>query len=457
MNGVIAPGQDAVAPWADLNDPPDSEHLRGALQRGLEGFQTGAFTIDEVRTSKVRRSSSLRRNPHPITMCLDLQVRDCASGGLRVQRFYAKAFRGGASAAAFAATDRSALVAPAIGVALAHVEELDMLLWAWPNDPSLPQLAVLVDPLRLPGHLPEAVRALGTPVGSADVLRCEPEQRATLACTLVGADAAQAHHVVFGKTFLEAHMAQTLHERFDHFWQLAQTDRAAPWVAQSLGWDRATRTLWQAAAPGQPLMAVAQSEDAGADFARIGGALARLHLAALPVSKSRSTEHWLAELRRLVQKIGRIAPHLAARALALGETMQAATLRLPPVRQAMIHGDFHPEQVWLHGERVVFFDFDEFSLGNPMEDLAEFSVKLAQSGVAPQRCERHVASLIAAYRDAAPHLFSAPWLQWHRALQTLLQASRAFIYQEPGWPGLVDVRLAASQHLAASLLLEEAA
>ena len=436
---------------------PDPEHLRGALKRGLDGFQSGAFAIDAVHVSKVRRSSSLRRNPHPITMCLHLDVRDCASGMLRVQRYYAKTFRGGTSSAAFGAVDRTGMVSPAIGTALSHVEELDMLLWAWPNDPSLPQLATLVDPSRLPGRLPAAVHALGSVVDSLEVLRYEPERRATLRCTLAGTGAVQAHSVIYAKTFCDDQAAQTLLRRFEYFWQLAQGDITAPSVAQPLGWDRGTRTLWQAAAPGQPLMEVANAADAVADFERIGGALAKLHLAALPARDVRSTVHWLAELRRRVQKIGRAAPDLAARALALAEALEATTMRLPRARQTLIHGDFHPEQVWLHGERIVFFDFDEFALGNPMEDLAEFIVKLEQLSTSPQRGERQADKLIAAYRAAAPRFFSAPWLLWHRALQTLLQASRAFVYQEPGWRDLVEARLAASERLAASFLLEEAA
>lgn len=457
MNALLAPVQSAASPWADLNAAPDAQHLRATLQSGLAGFQTGARVIDAVRVSKVRRSSSLRRNPHPISMCLDLDVRDSAGGKLSVQRFYAKAFRGGASAAAFAAADRTALVTPAVGAALSHVEELDMLVWAWPNDPSLPQLAALVNPSRLPGHLPEAVLGLDGSIASVEVLRYEPERRATLRCTLNREGATRTQCVVYGKTFGDEEAAQTVLQRFEYFWKLAQSDDAAPRVAQPLGWDRTTRTLWQAAAAGQPLMAVANSVDGVVDFERIGRALAKLHLAALPAASIRSTTHWLGELQLRVQKISRALPDFAARARDLAATLEAATLRLPRARQTLIHGDFHPEQVWLNESRVVFFDFDEFALGNPMEDLAEFIVKLEQLCSSPERCKRQAKSLALAYRAAAPRFFNAQWLQWHRSMQTLLQASRAFIYQEPGWQTLVEARLAASESLAATLFLESGA
>jgi aminoglycoside phosphotransferase (APT) family kinase protein len=458
MNAVIAPASalkpSAASPWADLNAAPDAQQLRSALQRGLSGFETGAHAIDAVRVSKVRRSSSLRRNPHPISMLLDLEVRDCASGKLSVQRCYAKAFRDGASAAAFAAADRAALVQPAIGAALSHVEELDMLVWAWPNDPALPQLAALLDPLRLPVHLPDAVLGLGGTIASVQMQRYEPERRATLRCTWNGAGASRTPWVVYAKTFAGEAVAQTLLQRFAYFWKLAQSDAAAPQVAQPLGWDRATRTLWQAGASGQPLMAVASSADALDDFECIGRALAKLHLAALPAASNRSTSHWLSELQLRVQKLSRAVPSVATRVRELAARLEAATRYLPRARQTLIHGDFHPEQVWLNEGRVVFFDFDEFALGNPMEDVAEFSVKLEQLGASPERCQRQVEALTQAYRAAAPRCFNPLWLQWHRAMQTLLQASRAFIYQEPGWQSLVELRLAASESLAATVCLE---
>jgi hypothetical protein len=187
VNAVPAPQQDAGAPWANLGAAPQHERLRAALQRGLTGFEAGVHVIDAVRVSKIHRSSSLRRDPHPISMCLDLDVREVASGKRSEQCFYAKAYRGGASAAAFAAIDQGGMVPPKVGAALAHVAVLDMLMWAWPNDPSLPQLAVLLDVSHRVQHLPEAVRALGKTIRAVEVLRYQPERRATLRYTLADA------------------------------------------------------------------------------------------------------------------------------------------------------------------------------------------------------------------------------------------------------------------------------
>jgi Ser/Thr protein kinase RdoA (MazF antagonist) len=216
-------------------------------------------------------------------------------------------------------------------------------------------------------------------------------------------------------------------------------------VAAPLALDSATRTLWLAEAPGRPLVPDVQA------CAAVGRALAWLHRAALAVPGRRDTTHWLAELPRRAVKISRALPELQPRATALVRRLQQAAAALPTGPQTLIHGDFHPGQVWLTDRRVVFFDFDEFALGNPMEDLAEFIVKLEQVPQPAGHRDAQVKAFIGGYRHSAPQRFDAAWLQWHRALQTLLQASRAFVYQEPGWPELLDERLRASERLAGTI------
>lgn len=440
----------SAVPWVDLAADPDPRELRAVLQRGLHAAGRAGICIEDVRVSKVRRSSSVRRHPHPVTLCMELALRDTASGALSRLQLYGKAYRDGASARALAQVKRSALVAPAWGEAVSHLDELDMLVWAWPNDPSLPQLARLVDPLQIGAHLPGAGCDGGGGVECVEVLRYEPERRATLRCTLEPREGEVPRRVLYGKTFCDDH-ARVLLNRFELFWQLSQDDSDAPCVARPLGWDAATRTLWQEAAQGTPLLTVLASIDPAAALECVGRALARLHLTAAPTAAARSTSHWLAELRLRAQKISRALPQLRPRAEALAQQLEHAAERLPHARQTLIHGDFHPEQVWLDGARVVLFDFDEFAIGNPMEDMAEFIVKLAQVEQSPARLERQVAALIDAYRGLAPHCFDSAWLEWHRAMQTLLQASRAFIYQEPGWREQLELRLSACESIASAL------
>ena len=101
----------------------------------------------------------------------------------------------------------------------------------------------------------------------------------------------------------------------------------------------------------------------------------------------------------------------------------------------------------MHEGRIVLFDFDEFTLGDPMQDLAAFIVKLDQAALPPVLS----AGLVEQYAAAAPGRFDAGSLAWHLAVQSLLQVSRAFIYQQPGWAAELERRLSSAEARAAAL------
>jgi hypothetical protein len=421
----------------------EPEAMLALLQLALPELPDGPFEVTQLRISKVRRSSSRLRNPVPLTLCYELDVSDASTGTQFPRHFYGQVYRDGASAEAARGT-------PAL-----HFPELDMLLWPWPHDPGLPQLPKLLDPLKFADCLPACCTAGKQSVVLVETLRYEPERRATLRYTLSG-DATLAPRVVYGKTFSDDH-ASVLHERFAYFWRLAQRDASAPCVAEPLGFDASTGTLWQAAASGQTLMMLADTAEATCAFRAVGRALTHLHQAPLDTNSQRPLSHWLDELQRRQVKLVRAVPELAPRVAAIAEGLAQAARDLPDAPLTLIHGDFHPDQVWINAGRVVLFDFDEFALGNPMEDLAEFIVKLEQAELSAPRCAAAVAALIAGYRSAAPWHFEARGLLWHRTMQSVLQACRAFIYQRPGWRDELALRLARTEERLALVLKEHTA
>jgi hypothetical protein len=428
----------------DLATYSDAAAMHRLLQAQLPGCADGRLQIDGLSVRSARRNTSRERNPLRMSLCYELQVSERAHGRRGTQLLFAQVFRADGAAAAFAQQDRSRLTPPAFGDALVHLPACKLLLWALPNDPGLAQLPTLLDPARAAGVLPGEVRGSI----SVELLRYEPQRRATLRYTVTASDGGEPR-TLYAKTFCDGRGAG-IHERFAYFWQLAQDDAAAPLVARPLGHHVATRTLWQAPAVGVPLLEALASQDGAVVMGRVARALALLHAAPLEPSAGatpRSAAHWIAEVRRRQTKIERIDPTLAARAARVADAIEARAHVQATRPLSLIHGDFHAEQIWIHEGRVVLFDFDEFTRGDPMEDLAEFVAKLDQAGAAPALAS----ALIAQYAAAAPRRFDAHSLAWHLAIQTLLQASRAFIFQCPGWALLLEQRLAASEARAAAL------
>ncbi len=406
-----------------MNDRPpamdtclDPVAMRDMLQAWLPGGQA----IARVHIGKVRRSASRHRHPNPLTLVYETELH---SGGSR--RYYAKVYRHGASLQALH------------GSAALPVPPLDMLLWAWPADPALPQLPELLDGRRALAWLDGDDAPSPAEV---ELLAYEPEQRATLRYT-------RGDRVVYAKTFSDDRGAR-IHERFAHFWSLALQDADAPAVAQPLGWREGTRSIWQGRAPGEPLVQVLGSVLPRRLPVRLARAMAALHAQSLPTDVVHDQAHWLREVRRREQKISRALPELAGRVAALADAIERAAFTLPLPLTGLIHGDFHAGQVGVQADatqRIVFHDFDEFALGDPMEDLAAFVTRLPVD-----RAPAEVGALvIAAYAQEAPERFGRRRLQWHLAVQMLLQASRAFVFQIDGWRDELERRLARAEALCA--------
>ena len=426
----------------DLDRYTDSGAMQALLQAQLPGFAEGRLRIDTLEVHGVRRNTSRERNPCPMTLRYRLQVRDTAQGRSGAQWLYAQVFRAGAGADAFARHERAALASPAFGEPLVHLPALNLLLWALPNDPGLPQLPALLDPAQAARALPGGARG----ELNVELLRYVPQQRATLCYTLADREATRT---LYAKTFSDAR-GRDIDARFNYFWRLAQRDTNAPLVAEPLGYDATTRTVWQNAAVGAPLLPRLFSPDGPLLMAGVAQALALLHAAPLEASASatpRSVAHWLAETQRRQNKIQRIDPTLGVRAARIAEAIEAHAAHPATRALSLIHGDCHPDQFWVHEGRIVLFDFDEFTLGDPMEDIAAFVLKLEQAD-APQEL---ATSLVEQYALAAPARFDACSLAWHLTIQGLLQVSRAFIYQQPGWMAELERRLAACEARAAAL------
>jgi Phosphotransferase enzyme family len=408
----------------------DPVAMRELLQSVLPDFSSGARKIDDLRIVKSRRNTSKQRNPNPLTLCYELDVRDSSADTNYTEQLYGKVYRNGASAQAKSNTQAW------------HLAQLDMLLWTWPDDPGLPQLSQLLDSGVTQtwwGESAHEVRAL----------RYVPEDRATLRYMRKPSGGSQEQ--LFVKTFCDERGA-AIYERFQYFWDLAQRNTDAPLVAQPLSYCAATHTLWQAQATGVPLAQALSSALAPSLASSLARAMDILHAAPLSLAGSsvRDAAHWISEIRRRCNKILRAVPALTDSVTRIADLLEHAAEGLRPHQTTLIHGDCHPEQVWLDGGRIALFDFDEFCLGDPMEDLAEFITKIEPGGADSD----FASQLLTAYALWAPERFDRERLQWHLAVQQLLQASRAFVFQIPHWRNELEQRLTRTETLCALLAMD---
>ena len=425
---TVDPGSQAMAePCLD----PDTlrMHLAQALGR----------PVHALRITQVRRNTSRRRNPHPLQLALEADLAGQHGGGW--QTFHGRLCRDAAGAQALLA-DTAAGATDSQPAAAAATP----CTWCCgpgrrtPACPSWPPCWTRPRPCPGAVSAPRAVQVLRYKRGPARQPAlpgrhgCGPARLAV--CQDLTATTAPLPSTSASSTSGSRRSNTAAH---------------LPWP-RPLGHDAATRTFWQASASGTPLPALLHS---GLSWlpGQVARAWAAVHQAPLALAgpQARDRAHWLAELARRRKKVARALPALAPRPpTRLVAALQQASSRLPEPPLSLIHGDCHPDQLWLQGQRVVLFDFDEFKPGDPMEDLAEFLAKLAPDGTEAVFGR----ALLEAYAEAAPDRLHMTRLHWHLAVQHLLQAARAFGFQRPGWPDEMAARLGRAQAAADNCLAE---
>lgn len=431
-----AAGPAAANLAAELDAFTDPAVLRPLLQSRLPGYAEGQLRIEDLQVDHVRRSTSRSRQPVRLSLQIVLHVIEPASGRRGAQWLVGQVRRPGAAAP----VPPRRLATPDFGTAHTFLSDLALALWALPNDPGLPQLPRLMDAARAARRLQRGgLAAPGAPV-TVELLRHVPGSRAALRYCISGTPDGPAR-TVYAKTIADDR-SDGLHRRFQHFWLLSARDAQAPRVAQPLGHDPLTRTLWQAEAQGEPLARAGTAVTA--QQACVARALARVHAAPLALADA-APPHDVAQaldtLQHRMRKLARIDTSLADAAAPLAEALHTHVGRAVAPRLQLIHGDCHAGQFWADGDRVCLFDLDECAPGDPMEDLAAYVVRLPSAGLPPSA----EAGFLQAYAQAAPQAFCPRRLAWHAALQAVMQLTRSFVFQRPGWREALPQRLFAAR------------
>jgi thiamine kinase-like enzyme len=348
--------------------------------------------------------------------------------------------------------DEFAVLTPLNGAHL--VPELDMIVWNFPDDPHLPQLRELLDVKRVARHFPYANLSLAPDAIvdiKVDVVRYRPEQRCILRYEIIyGANRDQC--VLYAKVFADDNGERVI-ARMQHCHAAATALGVR--IARPLGYSAAIRIVWQEELTGTSLTAALDAGDYEAPMAAIGHCLARLHAADLPMQKTITRDARLADARKKANKLAQMLPDLADDLDTIIACAQAELPLLPSAKQAVIHGDMHCGQFLITADgALALFDFDEWSHGDPAQDLADLIVDLHVSRLArgivtewnQTLSSGHSLALLAGYRRSANWRVSNEEIAWHARLQLINKAYRTTIQQEPRWREKVPLLLALAVH-----------
>ena len=321
----------------------------------------------------------------------------------------------------------------------AHLRELDLVVWRFPDDPRLTALPALVTPRLAARILPPAVRdLLGSP--SADELRTtmvryQPEASATLRLE-VDRDRAPA---VFAKHLADETVAD-ISARHQALWSTSDPLGGLR-IAEPLAADPARGVLWTRGVAGHPLAEALVPDQLSEVTARLGPLLAALHASSLGITEGVMVDELLAEAHKKAAKLARAHAPLAP---LLTDLVTTATRRRRDTRNERVctlHGDFHLDQLVSSPQGPVLVDLDTMSRGAPEVDLAQFIVDLALRGL-PGTVKQEVArGLLSSYAAATGTEVDAALLEICADAEFLNRCYRHLRRHSPGWQSALETEL----------------
>jgi hypothetical protein len=314
------------------------------------------------------------------------------------------------------------------------------LVWAFPYDPSLPDLADVA-------WGPQVARRLGAQAVSVQPLRYRPRRRAVFRYRVLRRGrGGRRWETAFGKV-LPRSKAERARRAAGSGIEGSEALRLSMPVG-SLGEDafvfepargRSLRDLLVAGGPLPSPRRVAALPEA------VAGAGTRFPEIVRP-SPTESADAVAAVLRRLV-------PDSARQVDRVVEAVTEGAARPAPVAPA-VHGDLYEAQVFVDRDYSLgLIDLDDLGPGDPAADAANFCAHLLVLALSVPAAAGRLAAYRGLVREAFLQRLGIPPadLAWREALAALLLASGPFRVLDPRWPAEVGRRV-----LLAVRLLDQA-
>lgn len=419
----------------------DPDKMRGLLQDHLPGFSSGSLIISSCAIDYLLFKRSYKEGfQHKAALGVGyvLHVTNRFTQRHGQLKLYGKAHLGGRSERIFKKLPPVPLSPPSFGEPLVHLPDLDMIIWAFPNDPQLWHLPELMDLKKAQEHFPyqaclgqEFYSSDNIRVLSATIVRYKPELRCTIRYDLESETRNNPQPFsIFAKTFADD-QSTTIYQRAEYFWEQSLNNSGEFSVAKPLGLSEGISTVWQTAVSGRPLIEIINQANFQDILNLVAKGLALFHKSSLAINTKSRLDDRLEEARKRLAKIYQTFPECRDSLQSLLVTLEIWATEFPPFQETLIHGDFHLEQLHLADRKIVLFDFDDLALGDPLQDIADFMAQLHFYTFDPDLVKHMAVSFVQSYTEYVEWEVPTERLDWHMRIQFIRKACREFLQQQP--------------------------
>jgi Phosphotransferase enzyme family len=336
---------------------------------------------------------------------------------------------------------------------LLHIEKYGMIVWYFPNDPGIADLAKVMDVEAMRRYFVNFLMAskdggvFEVKDIALQIINYRPEIRCTFRYDLETPSGSIM--ALYGKTFSDERGAE-IHRRISTLLPSHKNNSACFALPNPIGYDTSLQTLWVEGLNGSPLLHSINQQNAERLMSRLAKYLVYFHYATLEGLEVNTEENQLSEIQKKSAKLQSAFPGLSQRIGSILAELKREIEKLPDIPNQLIHGDFHVQQlIMLFDSRIALFDFDELALANPLVDVANFSADLHNLNLGKKLTEWIIHSFVKAYKAASSFEISNAHFNWHYKVQLITRAYRAYIQQKSGLEQIIEqfVTLAESGYI----------
>jgi hypothetical protein len=315
----------------------------------------------------------------------------------------ARTFHAGRSAQAYQRALGSA-VANAPLRPVIHDAELETIFWTFPNDRKLKGLQALT-------NIPSDLAGLFIPAWQhSRVVAYAPEKCATAQCL-----DNESNILAYAKVY-RGDEGQRIFGVYNALRQSLSSGVNTVGLPRAIAYAEAHRILLLEPSEGPRLTDLA-GPNVPHGYQRLGTALAALHSLPVPLGWPPFKRLELKRIRRAAEIIGQACPYVQSEALDLADEL-AARWEPPSEPPVCLHGDVHPKNGILRGDRLTLIDLDQSACGHLSADIGSLLASLSYnhlSGLLSQSSARELKDAFLNGYSASRKLPQPDSLRWHTA------------------------------------------
>ncbi|MFQ5450063.1 MAG: phosphotransferase family protein [Nitrospinaceae bacterium] len=402
----------------------DVQRMRKVFQERIFRANQDSRQVFQIKDCQIER---IKYKPRKTCLiCYRLVIEDRVSGREHEQILCGRIYENGGSASRFIKAEKKEQVKTPIVEPLLHFPDLDMVLWAFPNERKLRWLPHLIDSDFLKEKILPQLMATrwGAEWKLTGLTHCIIHYKPEDACTVrVQAQLSNdstgevRSWVLYGKTFSEE-QGEEIQHIMTKLWQASRWAQKDFKLARPLGFLPHYKMLWQEGLPGTPLF---DQERTDPNFFRLleqaAAALVQLHRIPMDCNRKIRVRDVVELLKEMKELIGTSFPSIRPTLSRVVDRLIRQADSIEEGFMATLHGDLHLKNILVDEGKIYLIDLDASAIGTPLLDLGSFSagvITLAiMNGETWEMAEKKIRVFTERYRKEAPWDIPRQELDWH--------------------------------------------